>query len=108
MDYKLVKKAGSYCVEGLKEEWGDGPDTFLLVRYPEGDCDTIKGKGKKMLSALYDLYQTSDALKDGDTFSLGGKPAFMCSGVHVVAVEVVWETVAESRYDADDNVKADW
>lgn len=65
-------------------------DQMLLVFYPEGDCDTVGPKTKKALlhRALYDAYQCSDVLKDGDTIALpSGKEIARCEGVHVNLIE---------------------
>lgn len=54
---------------------------IILVRYPEGDCDTITwpltGDGRTHLaSALYDIYETGGltvrdvTLPDGTTFNI--------------------------------------
>lgn len=63
-------------------------DEMLIVRYPEGDCDVINRKmdgfSEHLHHALYDAYQCSDILKDGDEFVLAGKVVFRCSGVHVI------------------------
>lgn len=63
---------------------------LLIVRYPEGDCDVVTRDmdefWKSLHKALYDEYQCSDVLKDGDEFSYGGKVAYRCEGVHVVMV----------------------
>ena len=84
MIYNLVKRDGDYYVAGLRDEWCDDDDTMLIVRYPEGDCDLVHGRDKNMHRALYDLYQTSDALKDGDEFAIDGEVVYYCEGVHVV------------------------
>ena len=82
--WNLVKKDRSYYVEGLKDEWCESNDTMLIVRYDSGDCDTIQSIGENMHHALYDLYQTSDTLKDGDEFSIDGTVVYRCQGIHVV------------------------
>lgn len=60
---------------------------MLIVRYPAGDVDVVSTKLKdweqKLHSALYDLYQCSDDLADGDEFMLRGRVRFVCEGVHV-------------------------
>jgi hypothetical protein len=84
MQYNLVKHSGAYFVDNLKEHYSEHNNTMLLVRYPEGDCDTVSHCNEKMHSALYDLYQTSDVLKDGDTFAINGRVVFRCYGVHVI------------------------
>jgi len=85
--YNLIKKDGCYYVEGLKDDFGfdASGDTLLLAIYEAGDCDTVRANGKTMHRALYDLYQTSDELHDGDTFAINGEVAYRCDGVHVVA-----------------------
>lgn len=85
-NYNLVNKQGTYYVEGLSDDWSETPDTLLVV-YGAGDCDTVSEPGELMHRALYDTYQTSEGLKDGDTFSLDGKVVYACSGVHVVEAE---------------------
>jgi hypothetical protein len=87
MIYNLVKRNGYYFVANLKQDWSEDPDTMLLVRYPEGDCDQVSHCNEKMHSALYDLYQTSDALKEGDAFAIDGRVVFRCVSFHVVAEE---------------------
>jgi hypothetical protein len=61
---------------------------MLLVRYPDGDCDVasvlLEGWEEKLLRALYDEYQCSDVLKDGDRFVLLGRIKFKCESYHVV------------------------
>lgn len=84
-DYALAKIGDRYFVKGLRDE--DAPDTMLLVLYPEGDCDTVSEPGsKQMHRALYDLFQVSDTLKDGDCFTLDGCPVYRCDGVHVLPI----------------------
>lgn len=65
-------------------------DTLLLVNHLNGEVDHIKEHEPNMahlVSALYDLYQTSDTAHDGDYFSLNGKIIAKCEGVHVVPVK---------------------
>ena len=71
----------SHEVLGLKG-WGD-KDQMLIVRYKEGDCDTKMTSAKNMHSALYDLYQTHDGLKEGDRFETEFG-AFVCYSFHVL------------------------
>jgi hypothetical protein len=63
---------------------------ILLVVYPAGDCDVIRGDSppEKLHRALYDYYQCSDELKDGDEIALPDGTVFArCEGVHVVRVD---------------------
>ena len=90
--YELVKNdGGAYYAIGLRDidpnpEWSKS-NTVLLVRYENGDCDTVANNDQKMHEALYDLYQCNDNLKDGDTFTLDGVVVYRCEGVHVVKVD---------------------
>jgi hypothetical protein len=89
MNYKLTQSSRQDCfsVEGLPSGYDNRyPNTLLLVRYPEGDCDTVGDVGENMHKALYDLYQTSDVLKDGDTFSCNNVTIYKCSGVDVIPI----------------------
>lgn len=65
-------------------------DEMLIVMYPEGDCDVVNKKmdGFKdhLHHALYDTYQCSEYLAEGDQFFLAGKLIARCEGVHVVMV----------------------
>jgi hypothetical protein len=93
--YQVKKIGGSYLVLGLADESYDsadpvcskaGKDTLLLYigEGTEGDqvIDAPHTR-RKMHSALYDLYQTNDNLREGDEFETPfGK--FKCEGVHVV------------------------
>lgn len=81
--YKVESVEDVHYVRGLRGHLGDA-DTALVVTYAEGDCDTVILTSETMLAVLYDLFQTHDALKNGDTFEtpFGN---FVCSGVHVVA-----------------------
>lgn len=85
--FNLVKREGDYYVEGLHDAWGDDGDMLLIVRYNEGDCDTVHDNNENMHRALYDLLQTSDCLHDGDDFAIDGTVVYRCEGVHVVAVD---------------------
>jgi hypothetical protein len=83
-------------VAGLKSEWwgldpmdvGLAPDVMLIITYPEGDCDRITPQTNrgKLLEALYDLYQTCEELKEGDTFTYDGRLIAQCRGVHVIGL----------------------
>lgn len=79
---EMDQSRGSLVVSNLKGE--DGEPTLLICIYPEGDCDTPKEDGKILCSALYDLYQVDDRIKDGDTFLMYGKVLYRSSGAHVV------------------------
>lgn len=63
-------------------------DEMLIVRYPEGDCDVVSTKlpkwEKKLERALYDEYQCSEVLKEGDEFMLRGRVRFECVSFHVL------------------------
>ncbi len=75
--HKLVSKEGVYHLE----------DEMLIVRYPEGDIDTIgpKSSKKNLHRALYDHYQCSDVMEDGDQIANSrGRVIARCEGVHVV------------------------
>lgn len=82
-NYNLVNTDGVYRVEGLATWTGEYPHTLLLVRYDAGDYDNVTENNELMHRALYDLFQTSDALKDGDTFSINDVVQYICEGVHV-------------------------
>ena len=84
--YDLVRRSRDYWVQGLADEWGDSPDTMLLVIYDSGDCDTVTEPGERMHRALYDLYQTTDSVRDGDVFCIDGVPRYRCEGVHVLPI----------------------
>ena len=87
-DWPLVMRDGCLRVHGLPTWIGD-PDTILIVRHADGDVDTVSEDGEHLHHALYDLYQTSDGLSSGDTFSIDGRVLYRCDGVHVVRVEEV-------------------
>lgn len=80
--YKVDQRDRDYYVVGLPDDFGGHPDTMLLYRYPEGDCDRPYD-AEKMHGALYDLFQTHDGLKEGDRFETP-HGNFVCEGVHVV------------------------
>jgi len=82
--WKVSLIDGTHYVVGLTSYYGV-PNTMLLVRYPEGDCDTKMRDVEAMHTALYDLYNCHDAgvLKDGDVFATEFGE-FVCSGVHVL------------------------
>jgi len=84
--YEVKKVSRSHYVMGLKPEWAeDGDkDTMLIYRYPAGDIDTRMKDAHMMYAALYDLFQTHDGLKDGDTFQTEFGE-YRCEGVHVLS-----------------------
>lgn len=61
---------------------------LLLHVYPAGDCDVVTYENARDLlcGALYDAYQCSDELHDGDEFYLRDELVARCEGVHVVPV----------------------
>ena len=87
MEYILTKLDRDYYVANLQSNYSDDLGVLLLVRYKEGDFDTVTENNEKMHESLYDLYQTSEHLKDGDTFILNGELVYRCEGVHVVKVD---------------------
>lgn len=87
--YKVEKRDDSYYVVGLKEDFGDDPDTMLVYhyRYPyveTPEVDTRMKDAHMLYGALYDLLQTHDGLKKGDIFEteFGN---FHAEGFHLVA-----------------------
>lgn len=60
---------------------------LLIHRYPEGDVDVVSRDNAEQLliPTLYDEYQMSDTIKDGDEFVLDGKVIARCEGIHVIA-----------------------
>ncbi len=85
--FKVELKDRSHYIVGLPWESpvreASSPDTMLIFRYPEGDCDTRMKDARMMLGALYDELQVNDGLVDGDAFETEfGR--FVCRGVHVV------------------------
>ena len=88
MDHKLIKIDGTFCVEEVTLPWSSNiKNAMLIYRYPSGDIDLVTEPGEHMHSSLYDLYQMSDDLSDGDTFSLDGVVIYKCEGVHVIPVD---------------------
>lgn len=105
---ELIQRRGLYgreidhgLVHGLREELfggGESPDHWLLVssifcpnmqyKFWGGLFDTPTDSLYDALHiALYDLYQVSDILKEGDTFDCsfeGYHWKFRCDGVHVI------------------------
>ena len=81
LHFLLIEKGGDITLNGQ----------MLIVRYPEGDVDVLNTKLKnldeKMRRCLYDEYQVSDVLKDGDEFAFRGRVKFACEGIHVVSRE---------------------
>lgn len=87
MRYKVEQRGKDWYVVGLKEEFGDEPDTLLLYRYsyPESETPDVDNPSDvhKMYGALYDLFQCHDGLKKGDVFETKWGE-FVCEGIHVV------------------------
>jgi len=87
-----VERRGIYektsYVIGLKEEFGDEPNTMLIYYYTSSesetpDVDTHIKNAEMMFNALYDLYQCHDGIHDGDVFETEfGR--FGCEGGHVL------------------------
>lgn len=90
MKYKVELRERSHYVVGLKTDCGNYEDSILIYHYDGGDIDTLMKDANMMLGALYDLFQVSDNLHDGDTFDTTFGE-FICQGVHVVPVVVVTE-----------------
>lgn len=89
--YKVEKRDnGYYWVVGLRDDFDGGSDTMLLYRvpYPETEWPEVASpeSAKRMLGALYDLYQCHDGLKKGDRFETPHGD-FECVGVHVVPAD---------------------
>lgn len=96
-DHPITLKRGNYIVATTDPFYlPTGCDEFdtligldgtrlLVVHYPEGDYDTVGPSSRPELlhRALFDLYQTDDTFKDGDTFSLDGRIVARCEGVVV-------------------------
>lgn len=62
----------------------------ILVVHHQGDVDTISSSApnmKDLVSSLYDLYQVSNNIHDGDQFALHGEIIAKCVGVTVVPVK---------------------
>ena len=87
MEYKLEKINGSYYVINLKNHLSERKDVLLLVYSKQGDVDTVSENDRNMHEALYDLYQISEYLKDGDVFTIDGNVIYHCEGLHVVKVD---------------------
>jgi len=82
-NWVVIKRDRSYYVQGLAmEEW---PDTMLLSSCDGGDV-CCPCTAKLMHRALYDLFQVTDELVTGDTFTTP-HGLFVCEGVHVLTVE---------------------
>lgn len=70
--------------EAILKRRGTSEEHVLVYNTGLGDYD-CPSTYEEVMSALYDFYQVSDALKDGDTiFTEFG--VFLASGVHVVPV----------------------
>jgi hypothetical protein len=85
MKYKVELKDGSHNVIGLKADYGEYEDSLLVYHYPGGDVDTKMKDAGMMFGALYDLFQVSDVLADGDVFETEFGE-YVCEGVHVVSL----------------------
>lgn len=91
--WHITRKQGSMYLEGHAcpgWEQDEYPDTLLIKRYPAGDVDTICAEHPNMEhlhSALYDLYQGSKQIKEGDNFELDGKILFKTESFHVVRAD---------------------
>jgi len=89
--YNIIVKHDHLYVENLKADPPDHPsnewpDLLLLVRYPEGDCNTLTEDGEDLYSALYNEYQCNSNLKQGDEFLINGVVKYRCENIHVVPV----------------------
>jgi len=89
MEYKLEQDShGYYYVSELKYSGASkSMQVLLFVRYKDGDMDLIRENNERMHECLYDLYQTNEHLKDGDTFTINGEVVYRCEGVHVVKID---------------------
>lgn len=75
--HKIEVKDGTYYLE----------DQIMLIFYRGGDVDTVgtKTSKKNLHRALYDHYQCSETMKDGDQIANShGRVIARCEGVHVV------------------------
>lgn len=86
--YKVEKRGDHHYVVGLKEEFGDDPDTMLLYsyRYPYVETPEFSARMKDshmIFEALYDLYQCHDGIKKGDVFETE-YGNFVAEGVHII------------------------
>lgn len=62
----------------------------ILLAHNQGDVSAISASDpnmKDLVSSLYDLYQVSDHIHDGDQFALHGEIVAKCIDVHVVPVK---------------------
>lgn len=82
--FVVEERDGLYHVRGLTSQL-DEEDEVLLVRYDEGDCDSPRN-AVLMLSALYDLFQCDERIREGDSF-VTPHGRFTCVGVHVVPAD---------------------
>lgn len=94
-DHKIILKNGHFEVKTDDPfEQPKGEDDYrtgylmLIKRYGGGDVDLVGPKSKKVdvIGALYDLYQTDDTFKEGDTFSYRGKVIARTESFHVFGV----------------------
>lgn len=74
-EIKIVRNDGVFNILGEP----------LIVFYDEGDVDVIgpKSEDRYFHRALYDLYQVSDDIKEGDFFTLDNHKIAECVSVHV-------------------------
>ncbi len=84
--YEVYEENGDYRIRGLKSERAGGDQRLLYhVPYPETETPEIDDPKNEdaMHSALYDLYQWHEGLKEGDKFTtpFGN---FKCVSFHVV------------------------
>lgn len=103
--YKVEKQDGTHYVMGLKEEFGDEPNTAILYRYsyPESETPEVDNPNDvhKMYGALYDLYQCHDGLKKGDIFETE-YGNFQCEGIHVLPLFEMPPKPQSSKSEEDD------
>lgn len=101
-----VERHGSdsvYIIRGLADDFDEAPDTTFICRghYPEVETPEVLPirNGKAMHSALYDLLQTHDGLRDGDRF-VTPFGEFVCVSFHVVDAADEQEVRAEmAKYE---------
>lgn len=70
--HKILEHDGVMYLEGQ----------VMLIQHPEGDYSNVTRD--TLIEALYDEYQCSDTIKDGDQFEFEGSIVAYCSGVHVL------------------------
>lgn len=84
--YEVYNNDGEFYVKGLKYGRHEGDQRILHhIPYPETETPEVGDPSSKeaMHSALYDMYQWHDGLKEGDKFvtPFGN---FKCVSFHVV------------------------